>query len=1055
VKRIATLALLIIFTAASIHASTTGKISGTARDARSGEPLVGVNIVIEGAKYGASSGIEGDFSIANVPAGTYRVTASLLGYAPTTVVGIRVYIDQTTEIKVTMSETAIQAQEVVIIAQTPVVQKDVASSTANISVLEIQSLPVTNVSEVVGLQAGVQSGLQIRGVNNADQTAFIVDGFTIRDERTNKPYAGISLSSIQDIQVQTGGFNAEYGNIRSGIVNVITKEGSVSAYSVSATARISPPKAKNFGPSPFNTNSYFLRPFLDPAVAFTGTGVNEDPGPWDKWTRQQYRSFVGWNAISQASLADADPTNDLSPQAAQRLFLFQHRKQGDITKPDYDVDAGIGGPVPLLSSKLGNLRFFASYRSQTTEYLYPLATDGYDDYNGQLRVTSDLTTSLKLMVSGMIGKQNGTSLTNTGNAGIFQAPEEIASNLTEAQYPDLQIFTDAYYNPSNVKLKSYGAKITHLLSAETFYEASVNYVGFDYSTNLGRLRDTSKIYLFGDNYYTDEEPFGYVQQNNDFFFTPSFTNKYGQGGSRDSSQISNTTAKVDFSSQVDRYDQIKLGAELVLSHNNANYATVSSVNGAATRSTWNTFPYRAAVYVQDKFEYEGMIANLGVRMDVSNPNGTWYVYNPFDPALYAGGDASLVRAQIKKEVTFSPRLGIAFPITEFAKLFFNYGHFRSLPAPEALYLVRHDPVSKSVSQLADPNNPLPKTVAYELGYEHSLFDQYLIRVAGYYKNVSDQVTTLNVIGSLVNYSVYVPNSYEDIRGVEVTFTRNRGDWITGFANYTYMARSSGRFGYAQLSQSITDQLNYQASHTTDLYQTKPVPQPYARVSLDLFTPADYKQNDISLAGIGLLNDWRVNLTAGWTAGTYDTWTGSRSSPLPDVQNNIQWRDTYSADMRVSKNFRIGKTNIQFFADINNLFNIRNFSKYGFTSIDDENQYWQSLHLPSSIVEPRFNYINIPGDDRPGDVRKDGVAYQHIEPVNNLAGVTYIVPTAVYWDKSTGKYMQNQAGTWTEVDASRMNQILNDKAYIDMPNMDFLVFLNPRQIFWGMKVSFDF
>jgi hypothetical protein len=671
------------------------------------------------------------------------------------------------------------------------------------------------------------------------------------------------------------------------------------------------------------------------------------------------------------------------------------------------------------------------------------------------RVTSDLSSSVKLMLSGMLGKQNGTSNNNLGNSGLIQAPEDIASNLNRANYPDLQVFTDAYYNPSSVKIKSYGGKITHLLSAETFYEASVNYVGFDYSTNPGRARDTTRRYLFGNNYYVDEEPFGYVMQNNDFFFTPSFTNKYGQGGARDSSQISNTAIRIDFSSQIDRYNQVKTGAELVLSHNNANYATVSSVNGAATRSTWNTFPYRAAVYLQDKFEYEGMIANLGLRMDVSNPNGTWYVYNPFDPALVGGRDQTLTRTQIKKYVTFSPRLGIAFPITEFAKLFFNYGHFRQIPQPEALYLVRHDPISKSVSLLADPNNPLPKTVAYELGYEHSLFDQYLVRIAGYYKNVSDQVTTLSVIGSLVNYSVYVPKSYEDIRGVEVTVSRNRGDWVQGFANYTYMARSSGRFGYAQLSQNTTEQLNYQASHTIDLYQTKPVPQPYARLSIDLFTPVDYKKQEIGIAGIGLLNDWRVNLTAGWQAGLYDTWTGSRSSSLPDVQNNIQWRDTYSANMRISKNFSLGRTNVQFFADILNLFNIRNFSRYGFTSIDDENQYWQSLHLPSSIVEARFNYINIPGDDRPGDVRKDGVQYQHIEPVANIASASYVVPTAIYWDRSTGKYMENPGTGWKEVDQARMNRILDDKAYIDMPNMDFLVFLNPRQIFWGMKVSFDF
>jgi hypothetical protein len=1055
VKRIATLALLLFIVIANVLAGTTGKISGLVKDARSGEPLVGVNISVEGTKLGTSSSIDGTFAIVNVPPGVYRLRASLVGYTSTTVVGIRVYIDQTAETNVSLSEEAIQAQEVVVVAQRPVVQKDVASSVANISAQEITSLPVSSVSAVVSLQAGIQSGLVIRGSNNADQTAFIVDGLTLRDERNNQPYSGISLSSVQDVQVQTGGFNAEYGNIRSGVVNVITKEGSAQGYSATATVRLSPPTAKNFGPSPFNANSYFLRPFLDPAVAFVGTGQNEQPGAWDKWTRQQYRYFQGWNSVSQASLADNDPSNDLSPQAAQRLFMFTHRKQGDITQPDWDVDAGFGGPVPIVSPMLGNLRFFASYRQARSEYMYTLADDAYRDYNGQVRVTSDVSSTFKLMVSGMLGRQTGTSNNNSGNSGIIQTAADIASLLNEANYSDLQVFTDNYYNPTSVNMRSLGAKATHLLSATTFYEASVNYVDFKYSTNLGRGRDTSRIYKFGNNYYTDEQPFGYVQTNPDYFFTPSFTNKYGQGGSRDSSFISNTTAKIDYSSQVNQYNQIKAGAELVLSNNNSNYATVNSVNNSTTRSVWDKYPYRASLYVQDKFEYQGMIANLGLRMDMSNPNSDWYTFNPFDNGLYAGADTLLVRAPAKKNLTLSPRLGVAFPITEYAKLFFNYGHFRSMPQPEDLFLVRHDPVSKSVTRIADPNNPLPKTVMYELGYEHSLFDEYLIRLAGYYKNVSDQITTLSVLGSKVNYTISVPNSYEDIRGFEATVTRNRGNWITGFANYTYMARSSGRFGYRQLSQSITDQNNYEATHTNDLYQTKPVPQPYARISVDFFTPADYMQNEVAVGSVGLLNDWRLNITASWTDGTWDTWVGSRNSSLPDVQYNVQWRDTYSANMRLSKNFKFGSTNIQFFADVNNMFNIKNFSKYGFTSIQDEDQYWQSLHMSNDVYQSRFNYINIPGSDRPGDVRKDGVPYQHIEPVNSIASVTYIVPTAIYWDKSTGKYLENQTGSWSEVSQSRMSKILDDKAYIDMPNMDFLVFLNPRDIFWGLKVSFDF
>jgi hypothetical protein len=867
------------------------------------------------------------------------------------------------------------------------------------------------------------------------------------------------LSSVQDIQVQTGGFNAEYGNIRSGVVNVVTKEGDASKYSVMATFRISPPTAKNFGSSIYDVNSYFMRPFLDPAVAFVGTGSGTDPGAWDKWTRQQYRSFVGWNSISQTSLADNDPNNDLTPEAAQQLFKYLHRKQGDITKPDYDVDAGFGGPMPFISSELGNLRFFGSYRQQKSMYMMPLSADAFEDYNGQIKVTSDITSTMKLMVQGMVGNQTGTSDNNTGNSGMMQTASDIAYSLNKANYADLQIYTNDYYAPTSVKMKSVGGKITHLISNETFYEASINYVGFNYSTNPGPARDTTKKYLFGNSYYVDEVPFGYVMQNNTFSFSPSFTNTYGQSGSRDTSKLSNTTIKVDLNSQVNKYNQIKSGVELVFSMNNANYASVSSVNGAATRSQWTKYPYRASLYAQDKFEYEGMIANIGLRMDVSDPNSEWYTYNPFDKALIGGAslglDTLLVRTKTEKNVTLSPRLGVAFPITEYAKLFFNYGHFRSMPQPEDLFLIRHDPVSKSVTRIANPNNPLPKTVAYELGYEHSLAEQFLLRLAGYYKNVSDQITTINVVGNNINYTLSVPNSYEDIRGFEATFSRNRGNWITGFINYTYMARSTGRFGYKQMSQSSTTQDNYIAGHTNELYQTKPVPQPYARISLDLFTPVDYMQNKVGIGGIGLLNDWRFNITASWAAGTYDTWTGSRSLSLPDVQYNIQWLDTYSANIRVSKNFNVGFANIQLFADINNVFNIKNFSKYGFTSIDDENSYWQSLHISSDIYQEKFNYINIPGDDRPGDVRKEGVPFVHIEPVDNLSKATYVVSSAIYWDKSTGKYMENKNSVWTEVDAARMKQILDDKAYIDMPNMDFLVFLNPRDIFWGLKVSFDF
>jgi hypothetical protein len=1075
VKHVALLfCILFISLSSFLIAGTTGKISGVVTDAQTGEVIIGASVVITGTSYGSPTDIYGNFTILNLPPGEYTVRTSSVGYTAMTQTQVRVVIDQTTTLNFKLIPEAVQSEEVIVVAQRPVVQKDVSSSQANITSKDIETLPVASVSAVVGLQAGIQSGLVIRGSSNADQTAFIVDGLTLRNERNNQPYSGISLSSIQDIQVQTGGFNAEYGDIRSGVVNVITKEGKLKGYSLGASVRVAPPTAKNFGPSPFNYNSYFMRPFLDPAVAFVGTGTGNDPGPWDAYTRAQYRNFIGWNAVSKQSLADNDPNNDLTPLEAQQLFLFQHRKDGTIRKPDYDVDGGFGGPVPIVSDYLGNLRFFASYRQSQSMYMIPLSTDAYRDWYGSLRVTSDIGSSMKLMASYMRGIQTGTSSNNTGNSGMMATAGDIANSMNEANYADLQMYMNDYYCPTQVNMTSYGAKFTHALSNASMYEASLNYVLFQYNTNPGRARDTSRIYLFGNSYYVDEAPFGYSTKTNEYYFGTNFTNTYGQSGSRDTSKISNLTFKFDYSTQLNRFNLIKTGVEIVSTISNTNYATVNSVNGATTTSRWNTYPYRASWYIQDKLEYQGMIANLGIRVDDSDPNGTWYDYSMFDSRLFGfaslGMDTTITRIQIKKQVMVSPRLGVAFPVTEYAKLFFNYGHFYSMPQPEDLFLVRHDPTSGSVTRLANPNNPLPKTVAYELGYEHSLMDQFLIRVAGYYKNVSNQITAGNQnlisikgttgLANAVNYTLSIPNSYEDIRGFEVTFTRNRGNWITGMLNFTYMARSLGRFGFNQISQSAADEATYESSHQSDLYQTKPVPSPYARAVLNFFTPSDFLEKDVHIGGVGLLNDWLANVTASWTSGTWDTWLGSRNTPtsaFPDILYNVQWRDTYSANVRVSKNFRIGKVDVEFFADFNNILNIKNFSGYGFSSIDDEDRYWKSLHLSADIngiKDNRLNYINIPGSDKPGDMPNDGVQYVHIEPVATLANATYVSPNAVYWDKSTGKYMENKGSGWTEVDAARMNQILSDKAYIDKPNMDFLTFLNPRMIYYGLKLSIE-
>jgi outer membrane receptor protein involved in Fe transport len=206
----------------------SGKITGTVTDSKTGEALIGVNVVVEGSVLGAATDLEGYYVILNVPPGKKTLKISYIGYTSQSVTNVSVNIDQTTVINVALSSQSIETQEVVVTAAViPIVQQDVSASRANITAEEIANLPTVSVDRVISTQAGVKStdgGFEVRG-GNARETAFVVNGITLRDERDNNPYTAISVTSIENLQVTTGGFSAEYGDLRSGIINVVTKEG--------------------------------------------------------------------------------------------------------------------------------------------------------------------------------------------------------------------------------------------------------------------------------------------------------------------------------------------------------------------------------------------------------------------------------------------------------------------------------------------------------------------------------------------------------------------------------------------------------------------------------------------------------------------------------------------------------------------------------------------------------------------------------------------------------------------------------------------------------------
>lgn len=136
--------------------------------------------------------------------------------------------DFTREQGFSLTETAISGEEIRIVAEAPVLQKDQTAPVEVITDDEIKTLPIRGYGQALGLQAGVVEyggGLvSIRG-GRTSETAYYVDGFSQQDLLTGVSTTAINNNAIDQVTVMTGGFSAEYGRVMSGIVNVITKSG--------------------------------------------------------------------------------------------------------------------------------------------------------------------------------------------------------------------------------------------------------------------------------------------------------------------------------------------------------------------------------------------------------------------------------------------------------------------------------------------------------------------------------------------------------------------------------------------------------------------------------------------------------------------------------------------------------------------------------------------------------------------------------------------------------------------------------------------------------------
>ena len=219
---VATLVLSLIAPLSGARAGTTGKLSGTVQDPDK-QPLTGVNVAVPAARTGAITRDDGSYVILNVPAGQYDVRVSLMGYQSVLVQGVVVSADNSTALDVTLKVAPVQLADVVVSAERPVVDVGQTSQIATVSRKDLSTLPVQELQDVVNLQAGVVDG-HFRG-GRTGEVQYQVDGVTVNNPYDNKSSLRLDRSLLEEVQVISGTFDAEYGQAMSGVVNAVLRSG--------------------------------------------------------------------------------------------------------------------------------------------------------------------------------------------------------------------------------------------------------------------------------------------------------------------------------------------------------------------------------------------------------------------------------------------------------------------------------------------------------------------------------------------------------------------------------------------------------------------------------------------------------------------------------------------------------------------------------------------------------------------------------------------------------------------------------------------------------------
>lgn len=739
------IAALLLFGAVVLSAQSSGKLSGTVTDRRTGDALPGVNVIVKGSRLGAVTGVDGAYFILNVPPGEYSVSASIVGFGTVTKQSVIVNLNRTTEVNFALDETAVQEKEVVVTAERPDVQKEKTSTSDIRRGDEIIAIPGTrDLASVIALSSDVSDN-HFRGGREGEEL-YLLQGMGIVNPLDNTTSFAPIMSAVEEVEVITSGFSAQYGNAQSGVVNITMREGRSDKWTARFETQARLPGRKHFGPSVWD-------PAGQPYLTMLDT--------WEKWmannpnstTPASFFATIGNGFDSRYGKDDTTLS-----QIAWTLYRLQAKRQYGL---DYDDKVDAWGEATVGGPLSENMRLFFAMRTEN-EWSFLPAAEPNRSRTVMGNVVYDFRNGLNVRLSGAYKNEALSVFRSTRTNGFYSWTWDQDLALGQQRTNNYQ----------------YGLRATYAPSSETFYELKLNLLRNDQQDGAPAIDPAGYAGdVFWSVYSSSSAP--------DNFYYGNLYDTFRDEKTRTVSLDGNVTSQVT-------------PAHMLVAGVQANWFDVDvnnvrSVKSATSmkREQYRAKPFEYGLYLSDKMEFEGMIANLGLRLDIWDQNVTYYA-DQFSPYRYFVDDSSytydMTRALKDETPTIGrlqPRLGISFPVSENTVFHVNYGTN-----------VQRPPLNQTVSQqtpksgfsmmiLGNPRLRPQVTNSYDIGVMQALTDGFTLDISGYYKDVKDLIQQAFYFDQDgYYYSSFANRDYADIRGFKIGLAKRSG-MLTGTVNYTY------------------------------------------------------------------------------------------------------------------------------------------------------------------------------------------------------------------------------------------------------------------------------